>query len=210
MEISERIKRTAKYVANKKFGYQRSVILTGWGTELHFWKAALSAKIRSTQLGHLQVEQAAKRDIDLDDVASMSRKSLRAKIRTTRAHLWETQKNAYTAQIEWLEQNAQDIAKAAGEVDWKKKMKDMATRAQDRVVNRKMTNAIKGSRRGLNSIKVPQCKWLFSSSTTNISFDTQTASSNATQPNLSNLASSLRTQLDSTSIITSNFPLTML
>ena len=97
-----------------------------------------------TQLGNLQVGQAVKRNINLDGIASMSCKSLRAKVRATRAHLWAARKNAYTARIGWLEQNAQHIARVAGEVDWKKKMQDMATRAQDRGVNHKMTNTIKG------------------------------------------------------------------
>ena len=161
-EISECIKRAAKFVAKKKFGYQRSTILTGWGTELHFWKATLSAKVRGASLGKLQVAQAAKRNISLYDVASMTPRTVRAKIRSTRAHLWTAQKNAAKARIEWLEQNAQNISRAAGEINWKKKMTDMATRAQDRAVNRKMTNATKGTRKGLNSIEVPQCEWLYS------------------------------------------------
>ena len=46
--------------------------------------------------------------------------------------------------------------------DWQKKMKTMAQRAQERGVNRKMTNTIKGPRKGLDWIEVPLYEWFYS------------------------------------------------
>ena len=55
VEIKECILSAASTVAKKKFGYQRSPALTGPGLELHFWKAVLSSKARSTLLGKKQI-----------------------------------------------------------------------------------------------------------------------------------------------------------
>ena len=40
------------------------------------------------------------------------------KVNAARNDLWEVQKRADRERIEWLERNAQDVARAAGEVDW--------------------------------------------------------------------------------------------
>lgn len=167
-EIMECMLSAASLVAKKKFGYQRSRNLTRAGLELHFWKAVRSAKTRKASLGSKQVDRAATLDIDLDEVGKLTKRETRVKICEAKAKLWAVQKNATDERIEWLETNAQDIAKAAGEVDWEKKMKSMAAMAKMRAVNRKMTTAIKGPRRGLDHIEIPKYEWFYSNVTKEI------------------------------------------
>ena len=149
-EIKECILAAAKKVAKKKFGYHRSPELTGPGLELHFWKAVLSCKCRKVRLGDKQIKQAATLDIDLTEVGPMTRRQVRKQVYATRRKLWAAQKNAVKLRVEWLERNAQDIARAAGEVDWEKKMKTMARMAKVREVHRRLTIATKGPHSGLD------------------------------------------------------------
>jgi len=67
--------------------------------------------------------------------------------------------------VEWLEKNAHNIARAEGEVDWKKKMDTMAKLVKERGVNRKMTCAIKGAQHSLDRIEVPKFEWFYSKTT---------------------------------------------
>jgi len=164
-EIKECILSAASTVAKKKFGYQRSPALTGPGLELHFWKAVLSSKARSTLLGKKQIYQAKKCNISIKEVEGMNKREVRVMINETRRKLWTAQKQANANRVEWLEKNAQDIARAAGELDWRKKMKDMQRNAVERAVNRKLSMAIKGSHRGLDWIEVPRYDWYYSHST---------------------------------------------
>ena len=100
--------------------------------------------------------------INTECLAVITKRQLRKRIRAARAELWDVQKNATAKRIEWLESNAQDIARAANEVDWKKKMTEMARLAKERGINRKMTNAIKGYHQGLDRIEVPKYNWFYS------------------------------------------------
>ena len=74
-------------------------------------------------------------------------------------------KNATQERVDWLEKNARNIARAEGELDWKKKMNDMARLAKERGVNRKLTNATKGTRQSLDRIEVPKYEWFYSQMT---------------------------------------------
>ena len=121
---------SAKKVSKKKFGYQRSPKLTKAGTELHFLKAVVSSKAKKRKLGSKQLHQAELCSIDLEMVANLSARDARKQVRTARQKLWDVQKDATRARIEWLETNAQNISKAAGEIDWEGKMKTMAKRWQ--------------------------------------------------------------------------------
>ena len=87
---------------------------------------------------------------------------------TARRALWSVQTEATEKRIEWLEKNAQDIARASGEPDWVKIMKEMARLARERGVNRRMTAAIKGSRAGLDRIEIPDHEWYYSVKTKEI------------------------------------------
>ena len=164
-EIKDCILAAAKSVAKSKFGYQRSPSLTGPGLELHFWKAVRSSKAMNNPLGQKQLDQAEACGIDLYEVELMTKSEVKKKIRSTRHDLWDSQKEAAAKRIEWLEQNAQHIARAAGEVDWRKKMEEMKRRAQLHAVNRKLTNAIKGTRGSLDRVEIPKYEWFYSDTT---------------------------------------------
>ena len=120
-EITECILSASKMVAKNKFGYQRLPTPTQAGTGLYFWKAALSAMSRRVHLGKLQLRQAEKCHIDLSKVHNMTVRKIQTQIREARKELWDTQKNAHRKRGEWLETNSQDIARAAGEIDWEKR-----------------------------------------------------------------------------------------
>ena len=105
------------------------------------------------------VSQANKCEIDLTVVETPTKREVRKRIRATRSDLWQAQKNTTHNRVCWLEKNAQDIARAKGELDWQKNMKEMDGLAKERGVNRKMTSALKGSRQSLDRIEVPQYEW---------------------------------------------------
>ena len=165
-EIQQCLLSVARKVTKKKFGYQRSPQLTTQGTTLHFWKAVLSAKRRGQQLPATTIKQADFLNIDIDnDVRPLTTATTRIKVRTARHALWEVQKQATAKRVEWLETNAQNIAKAAGTDDWKAKMNEMARNAESRGIHRHMTQALKGSRQGLDSVEVPIFRWFHSKKT---------------------------------------------
>ena len=67
--------------------------------------------------------------------------------------------------MDWLEKNARNIARAEGELDWKKNMNDMARLAKERGVNRKLMNATKGTHQSLDRVKIPKYEWFYSQMT---------------------------------------------
>ena len=142
-------------VAKKHFGYQRSRALTKAGQTLHLWKAVLSSKRNGRKMGEHHKKQAKKIQLQISDISGLTKRQAQLKVPKARRQLWEVQKNATAKRIEWLESNAQDIARAAGEIDWEKKMKQMARIARERGVNRKMNSAVKGPRSGLDRIEIP-------------------------------------------------------
>ena len=168
-EVQECLLAVARKVVKKKFGYQRSPVLTREGMTLHFWKAVLSAKRRRAPLPDATIRQATTLAIPIaTDVTPLSTAEARKKVRDSRASLWKAQKEATQNRVEWLEHNAQNIARAAGEVDWKKKMDDMIRYTAERGLHRRMTQTLKGSRQGLDKIEVPIFKWFHSSKTNEI------------------------------------------
>ena len=70
--------------------------------------------------------------------------------------LWTAQKHPLRLRVEWLERNAQDIAKVLGEVDWEKKMKSMAHLAKVQENHRRLAVATKGPHSGLDWIEIPK------------------------------------------------------
>ncbi len=164
-ELTQCILSAAATVAKKKFGYQRSPDLTQKGLAIHFWKATLSSKYHRRPLGPRHIDQAIQLGIDIFEVRNMTKQQTRIRLRIARTELWEVQKHATEKRLQWLERNAQDVARAAGEIDWKKKMTSMVTLTKERSVNRKMTAAIKGAHRGLDWIEIPKYTWIYSKKT---------------------------------------------
>ena len=86
----------------------------------------------------------------------LGKKQARKLIRVARPDLWGAQKNATQERVEGLESNAYNIARAAGELDWKKKVNIMVKLAKERGVNRKMSCAIKGTQQSLDQVEMPR------------------------------------------------------
>ena len=107
-------------------------------------------------------------DIDLAWSKQLTKKQARAQIRIILENLWQVQKNAMQERADWLENNARDIARAEGELNWKKTMDDISKLAKERGVKRKTTCAIKGTQRILDRIEVPKYDWFYSSTTKEI------------------------------------------
>jgi hypothetical protein len=63
-----------------------------------------------------------------------------------------------------FEENARDVARAAGELDWRKHMEMMLAQERQREVNRKLTSMVKGSHQGLIMVEVPIGEWFYSHS----------------------------------------------
>jgi hypothetical protein len=129
---------------------------------LHFWKSLLS----SNQGRHVPAIKSWKLadevGIDFDPAASLSRVQLRMEVRNARETLREVQFHASEARQQWLEQNAVNIAKAAGAPDWRRHMEKMLQDEKDREVNRKLTSITKGSHQSLDWIEVPVGEWYYS------------------------------------------------
>ena len=104
--------------------------LTSQGTALHFWKALLSENLGICPWAKKIVALATRCEADPQEAAVMTECEVRKQVRSVRRDLYTAQKEATMCRVIWLEENAQNIAKAAGEVDWPKKMKNMAALAQ--------------------------------------------------------------------------------
>ena len=79
------------------------------------------SKIKECFTGKKIVHLASKYDADLQEAATMTKCAVRKQVRAARHDLWTAQKEATMRRVAWLEENAQNIAKAAGEIDWEKK-----------------------------------------------------------------------------------------
>ena len=79
------------------------------------------AKSRNVSLGTKIAHLASKCDADLHEAATMTNRAVRKQVRAARHNLWTAQKEATMHRVAWLKENAQNIAKAAGEIDWEKK-----------------------------------------------------------------------------------------
>ena len=161
-EITQGLLGAAKKVARKDFGYQRSISLGQEGQRLQLWKAILSARRLRQDLTDSIKTRAAEHDIDVNAALLLPKKEIVKQVRSARAKLWEVQKQAAEKRVEWLETNAKNIARAAGEPDWEKKMNSMARLTRQRTTNRRMTTVIKGAHRSLQEIEVPRFEWFFS------------------------------------------------
>ena len=161
-EIQERILATAKKVVKKKFGYARSPALGDAGFKVNFWKSVHSAKCLRQPIPNATVRKAEKLEIPMQPLIQMSTRQARTQVREAVQELREVQYDASTKRQEWLEVNAQIIARAAGEPDWKKHMELMLRQEKDREINRKLTAIVKGPHQSLNWIEVPIGEWFFS------------------------------------------------
>jgi hypothetical protein len=161
-EIREHILGVAGSKVKKKYGYNRSPELGHAGMMLHYWKSLLSSSQGRRVPANKSRKLAEKLGIEIDLAAALTRSELRDEIRNARENLREVQFRASEARQQWLEQNAINIAKAAGAPDWKKHMEKMIQDEKDREVNRKLTCITKGSHQSLDWIEVPTGEWYYS------------------------------------------------
>jgi hypothetical protein len=124
-EIGKRIIQCAKRFIKKKYGYSRSPELGAAGMVLNFWKSVLSSKQRQKTIPQATVRLAEKLAVPLITVNTMPRGTAKRQVRAAREELTDVQHNASQKRQGWLERNAQDEARAAGEPDWRKHMENM-------------------------------------------------------------------------------------
>jgi hypothetical protein len=161
-EVQEHLLEVASARVKQKYGYTRSPELGKAGMTLNFWKAILSSKQLQRQPSKAALAMAEKLSINIDDTTPMSRSDARKAVRTARDELREVQYSASEHRQKWLERNAENVARAAGEPDWKKHMERMLRDEKNREVNRKLTGIVKGSYQSLDWIEVPTGEWYYS------------------------------------------------
>jgi hypothetical protein len=160
-EIVERILQCAKKCIKKKYGYSRSPELGAAGMVVNFWKSVLSSKQRRKSLPQATVRLAEKLSVPLRNVSTMSRGDARRYVCAARNELQDVQCQASEKRQGWLERIMQDIARAAGEPDWRKHMANMLRQEREREVNRKLTNIVQGPHQSLDWIEVPIGEWFY-------------------------------------------------
>jgi hypothetical protein len=161
-EIVRRILECAKKCIKKKYGYARSPELGAAGLVLNFWKSVHSAKSRQKTLPQATIRLADKLAVPLLNVATMTRQVARCHVTAACSKLRDVQYQASAKRQGWLQKNAQDVARAAGEPDWRKHMEQMLCEEKEREVNRKLTNIVKGPHQSLEWIEVPIGEWFYS------------------------------------------------
>jgi hypothetical protein len=87
---------------------------------------------------------------------------MRKKVAASVMALREAQYKASELRQEWIERNTQDIAKAAGEPDWKSHMENMMKEERERETNRKLTVITRGIHQSLDWIEIPTGQWYYS------------------------------------------------
>ena len=153
---------SAHEAGRKKFGYMRSPDLTHKGELLIFYKSLLNCRGRRAEWSDGIKASAERLNIDLAQFDHSTYNSLRQEVANRRKELWTSQKECAELRIKWLEELAQDRARAEGKPDWEKKMKDMVRTAEERTINRKLTSIIKGQHQRLDRIQIPLYDWFYS------------------------------------------------
>lgn len=164
-EVQRRIIECASKHVKKKFGYNRSEALGKAGQLVSFWKSILSSRRRRCPPPPRCHEMAAQFEIEMPSVQVMPKREIRKQLRVAVESLRGIQYAASEHRQQGFEENARDIAKAAGELDWKKHMEKMLSEERQREVNRKLTSMVKGSHQGLTMVEVPiGGEWFYSQS----------------------------------------------
>lgn len=161
-EIMRRILECAKKCIKKKYGYARSPELGAAGLVLNFWKSVHSSKLMQKSLPQATIRLADKLAVPLQNVATMTRNVARRHVNAACIELRDVQVRASEKRQGWIERNSQDVARAAGEPDWRKHMEKMLREEREREVNRKLTNIVKGPHQSLDWIEVPVGEWFYS------------------------------------------------
>ena len=161
-EIKEIVLGTAKKVGRKKFGYMRSSQLTLCGRLLVIFNMILDCKIRRAPFSPALLRRAKSMDVDTSKFEAATPAGMRKEVHQRRKDLWEAQKNAEENRAEWLKTEAKERARATGDEEWEKGLKNMLRVAESRSTNRKITAVTKGRSRPLDRIQVPGHDWFYS------------------------------------------------
>lgn len=123
--IHESILAAAKKTVHKKIGYKRSPELGEAGMKVNFWKSIKSSIYRRSQPPVATVKMAEKLQIEIDEAMKMNKNAVLKQVDKMVQELRKIQRNASQHRQEWLERNAQNVAKAAKIDDWRKHMEKM-------------------------------------------------------------------------------------
>ncbi|KAL7502579.1 hypothetical protein ACHAXN_000520, partial [Cyclotella atomus] len=164
MSIYEAFIAAAKKTIHKKSGYNRSPDLGEAGLRVNFWKSIKSSIYRRSPPPPATVKIAEKLQVNIEDAMSMSKNAALKQVDKMVQELRAVQREASQRRQEWLERNAQNIAKAANIDDWRKHMDKMLRMEREREVNRKLSAITKGPRQSLDWIEVPTGVWYYSHS----------------------------------------------
>jgi len=141
---------SAHKVSRKNFGYTRSPELALNGRLVVIAKQMLDCKRRNAPLPQVTVKRAADLKVDTAGFESMTINQCRKAVTARQKALWNTQKNSEDERVEWLKGEAMERAKAAGDEDYEKRLKDMIVVAESRAANRKLKAMMKGTSKALD------------------------------------------------------------
>ncbi|KAL9183019.1 hypothetical protein ACHAXT_004806 [Thalassiosira profunda] len=158
----ETIRAVLKKFGRRKFGYLRSSELTTAGRRVGVHKQAQDCQQRGAPATDALRKRAELANLDVDALLALDAKSLNLSLYRARRHLWTIQKDCADARLAWPDEVAQDRARAEGDPDWEKKLRDVKRDTKARAVNKKITGIIKGPRRPLDCISVPTSTWYYS------------------------------------------------
>ena len=161
-QIREAVLATTKKVGKKKFGYMRSPELVECGRMLILCKMILDSKARNAPITPAARTRAEKLEVNIDTYDSMTYNEMRKEVNNKRNELWKAQKECEEDRNAWLQTEAMARAKAAGDEDWEKGLKNMIQVAESRATNRKLTAITKGRVRPLDRVEVPKHDWYYS------------------------------------------------
>ena len=152
----------AKKTSRKKFGYMQNPVLTRAGRTLRAYKMALDCVTRMAPPTPTLTQRADELGLDLDNMMSMERTDLLKEARERRAKLWEAKKLCEPDRLEWIRTEAKSRAKASGDEDWEKGVKNMLQTARSRAANRKLGAVLKERQSTLDRIQMPTHVWHYS------------------------------------------------
>ena len=130
----------AKSAVKGKCGYFRSPTSLQANIQLHFWKSVKSCVFNVQQLPEITIQQSIDLEVDLDIASHISEWHLLKQIKSAKDQLWECQRKVAKNRVDWLKQNAQNVARAKGEENWEKRMNAIAQITPEMKLNRKFNN----------------------------------------------------------------------
>lgn len=114
------------------------------------------------------VKSAKRLAVDVSFYDTISVHDMRKEVRAKNNILRTVQKECNERRIQWIEELAQDRAKAAGDQDWEQKMAEMKRTVQERQVNQKLRVITKGKHTQIDRVQIPTHDWFYSDQTNEV------------------------------------------